>query len=292
MEVLNILAILLAIAVLIVGIYIIIRGIRSNNNELDNSKSNQKHGLPILARNERQLHHDHQGEDEDALSSMAAAISSAPAMVMDEPVAPATVTTSTQTDSEQMDIGESDDVATTETTFDGLSVPSQQINKSFEQQSPVLDRHLDEQQSFDESTNPLQDYTETFTIVITPQFGASISGRQVLDIARNYGLKHGSMNMFHRHEYEDGRGVRWFSMMAEDKNGPTAFDLNTLADDYFDSLILFLVIPHKQLLRGYDSMVSTAGLLAGDLNAILTDENRMRFDAESFDRLRAIFANH
>lgn len=301
---LDILWLVVALIIIAIGVMLVNRGWRNRDNTsvANDVETQHKHGLPILARDEREFDkHQVDTSDDDALSNMAAAVSSAPTMVVGqrEPLMPTELPTQAP-QNEQVQAVQADQQTAPQTTqayaFESPEYKQPQVSNAdivteFDQQSPVLDRHLNEQQEFDEDHNPLQDYTDTLTVVITPQYGVGISGRKVLEIARNYGLKYGVMSMFHRHESEDGRGDRWFSMMAEDKNGPVAFDLNTLADDNFTSLILFLVIPHNQLLRGFDSMVSTANLLSQELNAVLTDENRNRLDEDYFVRLRAILAN-
>lgn len=276
---------LLAVAVVLLGIYVFVRGLRLKNDTLENGQPNTKHGLPIIPRDEREFESQDDAPDtQDALSNMAEAMQATPIDTLNTaPVAPADQ--SVQPSS----------VPTTQIVANAPNekqVQMDQVDNGFHEPSEVLERHLDEQQAYNEANNPLGHYDGMVTIVITPQFGAGISGRKVLEISRNYGLRHGAMNMFHRHEMEDGRGERWFSMMAEDSNGPVAFDLNTLADDHFTGLILFLVFPHNQLLRGYDSMVSTANMLARELNAVLTDENRTLMDDEAFARLRGILSTH
>lgn len=276
---------LLAVALMLVGFYVLFRGLRQKNDLLEHGDTKFKNGLPITPRDERQFELESTASDteEDALSNMAEAMQATPISTLQamEPEKPAQPVMPTE------------EVPTKEApTTHEAQIDMAQVDNGFDEAANVLDQHLDEQHSLDEANNPLGECEGTVTIVITPQYGAGLSGRKVLEISRNYGLRHGVMNMFHRHEMEDGRGDLWFSMMAEDGQGPTAFDLNTLADDHFAGLILFLVLPHKQLLRGYDSMVSTANMLARELNAVLTDENRNLMDDESFARLRGILANH
>lgn len=278
---------LLTVVVMLVGLYIIVRGMRLKNDTLENGDTVHKHGLPITPRDERVFEtidvEKNAEHEQDALSNMAQVMEATPVDTLKTAAPVAEPTTQTV------------QAAQTQANHDKpvqAQVAIEQVDNGFDEESAVLNQHMDEQQSFDEANNPLGECEGTVTIVITPQFGAPISGRKVLEISRNYGLRHGVMNMFHRHELEDGRGDRWFSMMAENSEGPTAFDLNTLADDHFTGLILFLVLPHKQLLRGYDSMVSTANMLARELNATLTDENRNLMDDEAFARLRGILANH
>lgn len=297
----EVLWLILALLVIMVGLYIAVRGIRQNHQLI--KKSNEighKHGLPILPRAERRSIGIYMNE-EDALSSMAAAVVAAPQQVHEEPdqLQMATKQAENQLNTDENFknhqasvsgdtlFGSANETIITDEPLiqaDQLSM-MQEVSSA----SSVVDQHLISRQEAEEDDNPLQNHEEVFTILVTPKYGTPISGRQVLEVARDYGLRYGTMNMFHRYESEDGRGVRWFSMMAEDKNGPTVFDLNTMTESHFVSLILFLVIPHPHPLRGYDSMVSIANILANKFNAVLTDGNRNQFDDESFDRLRASF---
>ncbi|WP_294035144.1 cell division protein ZipA C-terminal FtsZ-binding domain-containing protein [uncultured Moraxella sp.] len=264
---------LLAVVVMLLGLYVLVRGLRQKNDTLEHGDTKFKNGLPITPRDERKFTDE---PESDALSDMAKVMQATPVSALsqerDEPKTEYAPAQAIQTRAEQISIND--------------------VDNGFDESAPAIERHLDEQEAYDEANNPLENCEETVTIIITPQYGATILGRKVLEISRNYGLRHGVMNMFHRHEMEDGRGDLWFSMMAEDSNGLTAFDLNTMADAQYNSLVLFLTIPHNQLLRGYDSMVSTANMLARELDAILTDENRMQLDDESLDRLRGILSTH
>lgn len=263
------------------ALWLVARGIYLNNRMTESLGEIQyKHGLPITPRSDRDLESLAEPADQevdqveaDALSDMAAAA----------------MATTQVADGDKPHIQQQVDLA--QDSPEIIQVPAKNIADGFAQQSPVLDQHLNQRQKIDEEDNPFNGYEDNLTFVITPKHGTGINGRQILQIAKNYGLKYGAMNMFHRHEGEDGRGVRWFSVMAEDKNGPTVFDLNTLPDTSFISLILFLVVPHQQPLRGYDSMVSIARALAKDLNAVITDENRNLLNEEYFASCRLYFGN-
>ena len=165
---------------------------------------------------------------------------------------------------------------------------------NFTQNSPVLDRHLEQQQAFDQDNDPLLNAQETVTVVITPKNQYSgLSGRAVLDIVRAYGLKYGVMNMYHRYEREDGTGKLWFSMLGVGYDGLVeGFDLNTLTDSHFSVLSLFLSLPHPHALRGFDSMVSVAQMIAKDINADVHDDEGYILDGTYLAKLRAKVADY
>lgn len=168
-----------------------------------------------------------------------------------------------------------------------------EVSNDFTQNSPMLDRHLIEQQTFDQNNDPLLNAQDTVTIVITPRNQyVGLSGKEVLNIVRNYGLKYGVMNMYHRYEREDGMGDLWFSMMGVDYNGVQVFDLNTLPDAHFTGLSLFLSLPHPHALRGFESMVSTARMIAKDLNADIHDEEGYLLDDAYIEKIRLQVADY
>lgn len=180
--------------------------------------------------------------------------------------------------------------------FDNQEVASEKFFEpvnDFNQNSPMLDRHLIEQQTFDQNNDPLLHAQDTVTIVITPRNQyVGLSGKEVLNIVRNYGLKYGVMNMYHRYEREDGMGDLWFSMMGVDYSGVQVFDLNTLPDAHFTGLSLFLSLPHPHALRGFESMVSTARMIAKDLNADIHDEEGYLLDDNYIEKIRLQVADY
>lgn len=304
----------LALVVVLFGVFMVLRNLRRNQAALESEELGEKtkYGLPIIPREDRQLPPrgvelltDEDGADqEDALSSMAAAVSSAPMITRDLHATPPTSsdvqpmrahahTTEEDADehlalAEEFDADEEilwQDDATDEDT------PSQATDMAFQKQSPVLDRHLDERQAFDQNNDPLLHATETVSIAIMPRSSfAGLPGRTVLEIVRTYGMKYGVMNLFHRYENEDGTGDLWFSMMGVGHEGVRAFDLNSLPEDHFMGLAVFLPLPHPHALRGFDSMVSVASMIAQDLSADMLDEQGNLFDDTYFAKLRSVIA--
>lgn len=249
-----------------------------NKNSLDDI--NHKDGLPITPRDQRQLEANpisSPSEDApDALSSMAAVASSSvanPSLVSQ----PADALIKTQeTDKaihqDNESLGELDD--------------------EFEYKS-LSHEHLSDQNEFGQDNSPLLNATDHIAFLITPRNGfAQISGKTVLKIVREHGLKYGEMNMFHRYEDENGMGYLWFSMMGVDEEGVQAFDLLSLAESRFSGILLFLSLPHIYALRGFDSMKSVAKIIADDLDADIYHESGYLLDESEFNKLRAYAANY
>lgn len=310
---------ILALMVVIFGVFFVMRNLRRNNlaPESEALGVKTKYGLPIIPRDERDLPSRVEGlnkkvEPEDALSSMAAAVAAAPVMsqtshaqVVDEPLKEENKANQTNTQA-NIDVNSQDqDSVRINNPSDGLSHAQDWqaydenqdadyvVDMTFDKRSAVLDEHLDERRAFDQNNDPLLNATETVSVAIMPRNSfAGLPGRTVLEIVRTYGMKYGVMNLFHRYENEDGTGDLWFSMMGVGYEGVCAFDLNSLPESHFMGLTLFLALPHPHALRGFDSMVSVAHMIAQDLSADILDEQGNLFDDTYFAKLRSVVAEH
>lgn len=283
------------LVVIVVGALLLLSAILrpSKTKYTEVSDVQHKDGLPITPRDERTLPEQtataHAGDmvepTEDALSSMAAAATSSTTVA--QPTAWANVQNETITTDEPTTF------APTQDDIPYVYESSEQESSRFEQNSPLLDKHLTQQEAFDRNNDPLLGVQDTITIVIAPRDNfAGLSGKTVLKIVHDYALKYGVMNMFHRYEHESGSGDLWFSMLGVTDEGVQSFDLNVLAESRFNSLLLFLSLPHPHALRGFDSMKETAQMLAHELQADLCDEHGCLLDDVELGKLRAIAANY
>lgn len=281
--------------VILFGLWLIIRSMLAKDFEGDAKTLTYKDGLPLLPRDER---------DQPASLTQAKSIHDDPTNTHQEP------TTEGRTDAlsslamvasqdpnlhhaptqNAKPVGADEMVAEPFGKKERFTEPSGE----FTHNSPVLDRHLEEQQAFDQDNDPLLNAEETVTVVITPRDQHhGLSGKVVLDIVRAYGLKYGVMNMYHRYEREDGTGKLWFSMLGVGYDGSVeGFDLNTLAGSHFSALSLFLSLPHPHALRGFDSMISVAQMIAKDIAADVHDEEGYLLDGAYLTKLRAKVADY
>ncbi|WP_114801074.1 cell division protein ZipA C-terminal FtsZ-binding domain-containing protein [Moraxella canis] len=309
---------ILALIVVILGVFFVMRSLRRNNLALESEDLGvkTKYGLPIIPRDERvippKVEHLDAGAEEDALSSMAAAVAAAPVMTQ-TPQAKAAYQPVTEDDKQDQADAQAQNDYTQDQNSANINNPSDNpshdedwqdhgdesqdaehvIDMTFDKHSAVLDEHLDERRAFDQNNDPLLHATETVSITIMPRNSfAGLPGRTVLDIVRTYGMKYGVMNLFHRYENEDGTGDLWFSMMGVGHEGVCAFDLNSLPESHFMGLTVFLALPHPHALRGFDSMVSVAHMIAQDLSADMLDEQGNLFDDTYFAKLRSVVAEY
>lgn len=161
---------------------------------------------------------------------------------------------------------------------------------AFTDNSPVLDQHLLAAADQDQNS-PLNHAQDNINITILPQqyegyAPVTIRGEVLLKLVDKYGLKYGAMSMFHRYENNNGTGILWFSMMGITEEGIAPFDLNVTPHTDYTGLVMFLSLPHPKALQGFDSMISIAGLMARELNAVVLDENNEPLNSERKARLR------
>lgn len=295
----NIVLLVIAFLAIIIGLFVLVQLLRAKTYEGDAQFLEHKDGLPILPRNEREIAQVQDNicdtpacEDEtaDALSSLA--------MVASQTAATTTSSVSIADEYDAMMAAQSHEEPKQESLQKQVQLANTSANfasqiDDFDKNSPILDRHLSEQQTFDQNNDPLVNARDTISIVITPydQY-VGLPGKKILDLVRSYGLKYGVMNMYHRYEREDGTGDLWFSMLGVNHEGVKSFDLNTLADSHFTGLALFLPLPHPNASRGFDSMLSTARMIAKELGADIHDDEGYLVDEDYVDKLRLHVANY
>lgn len=285
---------LLAVLAIVLGCILLVPAILraiNSKKQIDHAGDvHHKDGLPITPRDERLLAHDDavvlpSDDAPDALTSMAAVAASSPVVsASDRPI----INPEPNKPAENAD----ETIAPSDAAHEETE-QLRELNGKFEQNSPILDKHLSDQESFDQNNSPLLNATDNIAVVITPRNAyTGLSGKTVLSLVREYGLKYGVMNMFHRYEHENGTGDLWFSMMGVNNEGVQPFDLNVLAESRFNSILLFLSLPHPHALRGFDSMVSVAQMIADDLEADIYNEEGYTLDDAEFAKLRAHAASH
>lgn len=292
--------ILAMVAGLILIVLAVVRLIKAKQVGDVETDVQHKDGLPITPRDERMSQTatkatPQDDEDTDALSNMAAVAASSPVVNADRtPESPTKASAIYEAPIDQ----NSTQVSGLDEQVHDLDVPDFQeatelTQPASEQKAPLIDRYLSQEVSSDQNNGPLLNAKDTVTIVITPRnFFTGLPGKSILGLVREYGLKYGVMEMFHRYEHENGTGDLWFSMLGANDAGVQSFDLNTLSESRFNTILLFLSLPHPYALRGFDSMVSTAQMIASDIDADLYDEQGELLNDERLAKLRADIANY
>ena len=148
--------------------------------------------------------------------------------------------------------------------------------QAFEEESSILDVHLHEQQRFDDES-ALANAEYIISLNVYPNPRKALSGDKTLKVLLKYGLRFGEMNCFHRYESTEEESPLMFSVLRITDEGPAGFDLEALSVEQVQGLAFFLALPHQNVQKGYDSMVSIAGLIARETDGTVYDENNLEF---------------
>ena len=148
--------------------------------------------------------------------------------------------------------------------------------QDFDEESSILDVHLHEQQRFDDEST-LANAETIIALNVYPNPRKALSGDKTLKVLLKYGLRFGEMNCFHRYEDPDNTSPLMFSVLRITDQGPAGFDLEALSVEQVQGLAFFLALPHPNVQKGYDSMVSIAGLIARETDGTVYDENNLEF---------------
>lgn len=148
--------------------------------------------------------------------------------------------------------------------------------QDFDEESSILDVHLHEQQRFDDEST-LANAETIIALNVYPNPRKALSGDKTLKVLLKYGLRFGEMNCFHRYEDPENTSPLMFSVLRITDQGPAGFDLEALSMEQVQGLAFFLALPHPNVQKGYDSMVSIAGLIARETDGTVYDENNLEF---------------
>lgn len=114
---------------------------------------------------------------------------------------------------------------------------------------------------------------EVLIINVMARRGEVFAGPELLEAMVSNGLRYGDMDIFHRHESEDGRGKILFS--AANMVVPGTFDLSAMEDFTSPGISMFLSLPiASDSLAAYNLMADTAHGIAEALGGEMKDENR------------------
>lgn len=114
---------------------------------------------------------------------------------------------------------------------------------------------------------------EVLIINVMARRGEVFAGAELLEAMVSHGLRYGDMDIFHRHESEDGRGKILFS--AANMVVPGTFDLAAMDDFTSPGISMFLSLPIAgDSLAAYNLMAETAHGIAEALGGEMKDENR------------------
>lgn len=283
---------ILGIFAIIFGFLIFLSGFKTSQKKLPDDEMAHKDGLPILPRHKRTLTQNasaellstddtiHTNIDEGLQSKIE--IETVP--VQSNDTAKSSVVQIIEHTKMPTNSGNDSDLKNKQhiETIENADIPV------FQGEATTMNQYVDEQEAEDiRNDDALLNQKHTVTIMLTPKNTMEgIDGSTILQFAKRYALKHGTLNMFHRYENSKGTGMLWFSMLGLATDGLEAFDLPELHTMNYRGLAFFVSFPHPQGLRGFDSMVQVAMSIAEELDADLHDEDGYLLDKEQLQSLR------
>ena len=152
----------------------------------------------------------------------------------------------------------------------------------FSEESSILDAHLYEQKIADDECE-LSNAELTIALNIYPQ-GRVLSGEKTLKVLLKYGLRFGELGCFHRYS-EDGSQLL-FSVLQISDTEIAGFDLETLSTEEVKGLAFFLALPHADVRNAFDTMDSTARLVAREIAGLVYDQNNQELTQQLRDHWR------
>lgn len=137
----------------------------------------------------------------------------------------------------------------------------------------------EEQQGGKEEPNLQADPELIFTFYLVSQPDAPFQGEQLVQALLEQGMRHGDMNIFHRHSQSTGRGPVQFSLANAYE--PGTFDLDNLDQLETKGLAVFMALPGpKKPMKAYEMMVSTCKAIVEELGGYIIDSSKAHFSKQ------------
>jgi cell division protein ZipA len=127
--------------------------------------------------------------------------------------------------------------------------------------------------------------SEVLVIHVLARDAGGFSGDALLKIFQACDVRHGSMNIFHRHEEEKGQGPVQFSI--SNVTEPGTFDIDNMAGLHARGLSFFMRLPGPQRpLEAFDCMLETARVVAKNLDGEMRDQSHSVFTPQTVEHCR------
>ena len=126
---------------------------------------------------------------------------------------------------------------------------------------------------------------KVFSLYVLAPKGVPFRGPILLGAMVDAGLEYGEMQIFNRHELQDGQERLVFSLASVRE--PGTFDLSAMQDFTTDGLVLFFQVPGQvDGLKAFESMVEAARTLANSLGGILHDKSHSVLTNQTIGHMR------
>ena len=118
-----------------------------------------------------------------------------------------------------------------------------------------------------------------FSLFVVAEQERPFKGPELIQSLVEQGMRHGDMDIFHRHAQANGRGAVQFSLANAFE--PGIFDLKKVDDLETRGLALFMTLPGpKKPMKAYDLMVKTAQGITKELGGYVLDATKSNFSKQ------------
>lgn len=168
---------------------------------------------------------------------------------------------------------DADDLAIANEVDTGSMAPQTPMTVSAPETEVELEGSLEEDEAAVEQADARAAPDEVLVINVMARRGSMFAGPELLDAMLAQGLRFGDMDIFHRHETNEGRGKILFSVA--NMVVPGTFALEDMDDFESPGISMFLSLPiSSDSLSAYNLMAQSAQNIAQMLGGELKDENR------------------
>ncbi|MBD3654006.1 cell division protein ZipA [Kangiella sp.] len=118
-----------------------------------------------------------------------------------------------------------------------------------------------------------------FSLYVVAAQDKPYHGPELVQTLVEQGMRHGDMDIFHRHAQANGRGAVQFSLANAFE--PGIFDLDDIENLHSKGLALFMTLPGpKKPMQAYELMVKTAQAITQQLGGRILDGSRSNFSRQ------------
>ncbi len=168
---------------------------------------------------------------------------------------------------------------------DALDIETHSANKPRFESKYFATKPKDTQVT-ESSVSSSSDLQEVLVINVKARKGTEFHGNDILQQVLENGMRYGAMNIFHRHQHDDGEGPVIFSMANMLK--PGVFDLKNINELSTAGVTFFITLPvyDNNNMAAFELMVTAAKNIAEALDGELNDENRSIMTAQTIEHYR------
>lgn len=118
-----------------------------------------------------------------------------------------------------------------------------------------------------------------FSLFVVAEQERPFQGAELIQTLVEQGMRHGDMDIFHRHAQANGRGAVQFSLANAFE--PGIFDLKKVDDIETRGLALFMALPGpKKPMKAYELMIKTAQGITKELGGFVLDASKSTFSKQ------------